>query len=223
MVIASDNGSSITLARYLPPVPQSGPAFVITGPTSITAGTAGTFTVSVLNPDGSADTGYTGTVQFTSSDPQAVLPANYTFTAADQGVHTFTVMLKTAGSQAITATDTVTGSITGSDTGIAVQPAAAGQFVLSAPSSVKHGSAFSLTLTVEDAYGNVVTGYTGTVHFSSSDGTATLPANYTFTAADAGVHTFTRKTILRTRGTQTLTATDTLNSGLSTTINVSVT
>ncbi len=50
-----------------------------------------------------------GTAHFTSSDIQAVLPANYTFTGVDAGVHVFSVTLKTAGSQSITATDTVTG------------------------------------------------------------------------------------------------------------------
>jgi hypothetical protein len=150
-----------------------------------------------------------------------VLPANYTFTAADQSVHTFTVTLKTAGSQSIAATDTVTGSINGSESGITVSPAAAAKFVLSAPSSVKSGAKFSLTLTVEDACGNVVTGYTGTVHFSSSDSTATLPKNYTFTVADNSVHTFTG-VILRKRGTTALTVTDTLNSGLTDTDSISV-
>ena len=53
-----------------------------------------------------------------------------------------------------------------------------------------------MTLTVEDAYGNVVTGYTGTVHFSTNDPGATLPPDYTFTAADAGVHTFTNAFVL---------------------------
>jgi len=50
--------------------------------------------------------------------------------------------------------------------------------------------AFSLTITIQDAYGNIVTGYTGTVHFTSTDNKATLPSNYTFTASDQGVHTF---------------------------------
>ncbi len=85
-----------------------------------------------------------------------------------------------------------------------------------------HGVAFSLTLTLEDAYGNIVTGYVGTIHFSSSDSTATLPVNYTFTAADAGQHTFTN-TILRKKGTQSLSATDTLHSALTVTTSISVT
>jgi hypothetical protein len=113
-------------------------------------------------------------------------------------MHTFTITLKTAGTQTIWASDAATCGIFGSETGIAVQPAAA-KFVLSAPSSVTHGVAFSVTLTVYDAYGNVATGYTGTVHFSSSDSTATLPANYTFTAADSGLHTFSG-VILRKKG-----------------------
>ena len=79
-----------------------------------------------------------------------------------------------------------------------------------------------MTLTVEDAYGNVVTGYTGTVHFTSSDSTATLPANYTFTAADAGVHTFTNALILKKKGTQTITVTDTKNSKLTDTDDIEV-
>ena len=54
-------------------------------PATITAGVAGSFTVTAKNADGSTNTGYRGTVHFTSSDPQAVLPADYTFTAADQG------------------------------------------------------------------------------------------------------------------------------------------
>src|SRR5262249_12216808 len=113
-------------------------------------------------------------------------------------------------------------SIAGSEGGIVVNPAAAAKFVLTAPSSATRGVVFSVTLTVEDAYGNVATGYTGTVHFSSSDGTATLPANNTFTGANAGVHTLTNKTTLRKKGMQTLTVTDTLNSALTATVTISV-
>jgi uncharacterized delta-60 repeat protein len=215
----SNNGTKVNVlaARYLPQA--TSPYFVITGSSSITAGTASTYTISVFNPDGSADTGYSGTVHITSSDAKAVLPADFTITG---GTATFSATLKTAGLQSLTTTDTVTSSINGSDASIQVNPAAASQFVLSAPSSVAHGKKFSLTLTVEDAFGNVVTGYVGTVHFTSSDGTATLPANYTFTAGDAGVHTFVSQTILRKRGTQTITVTDTQNSALTATDSINV-
>ena len=58
-----------------------------------------------------------------------------------------------------------------------------------------------------DAYGNVATGYLGTVKFTSSDTAAGLPSNYTFTSTDAGSHTFSAA--LTTTSTQTITATDT--------------
>jgi hypothetical protein len=177
-------------------------------PSPATAGVAGSFTVTALDSSGHVDTGYTGTVHFTSSDAHAVLPANYTFTASDQGVHTFTATLKTALTQSLTATDTSTGSITGSQTGITVNPAAASRFIVSGfPSPTTAGVAHSFTVTAEDAYGNTTTGYRGTVHFTSSDAHPVLPANYTFTASDQGVHTFTAT--LKTALTQSLTATDT--------------
>ena len=194
--------------------PAAASVMIVAGfPSTTTAGVAGNFTITLRDPYGNMASGYTGTVHFTSSDAKAVLPASYTFTAADAGVRTFSATLKTAGTQTLTAADTTIGGLSGSEAGITVNPAAASKFLISAPTTVQHGVAFSLTLTVEDAYGNVVTGYTGTVHFSSTDNKATLPANYTFTAADNGVHTFTGL-ILRKTGTQKITLTDTLNSSL---------
>jgi adhesin/invasin len=67
-------------------------------------------------------------------------------------------------------------------------------------------------VTAFDAYGNVVTGYTGTVHFTTSDAKASVPVDYTFTAADNGSHTFpyTLRTplVLRTTGSRWVRATD---------------
>ena len=59
------------------------------------------------------------------------------------------------------------------------------------PAATTAGTSLSVTVTAEDAYDNAATGYTGTVHFTSSDGQAVLPGDYTFTAGDAGAHTFT--------------------------------
>ena len=191
-------------------------------PSPDAAGTAGSFTVTARNGDGTTDTAYTGTVHFTSSDGQAVVPADYAFTAADAGVHTFSATLKTAGTQSLAATDTVSGLIFASQTGIVVKPAAASRLIIGGLPGVKHGVAFTFTVSLVDAYGNTATGYVGTVHFRSSDSTATLPADYTFTAADAGQHTFVNQTILRKKGKQTLTLVDALNSALSDTESVNV-
>src|SRR5262249_30837194 len=124
----------------------------------------------------------------------------------------------TAGSQSITATDTTTSSITGSAT-VTVDPAAASIFVLTAsPSTITAGDSTSVTVTAKDAYGNTATPYTGTVHFTSSDGQATLPADSTLTNG-TGMFTVT----LRTTGLRSVTATDTLTDSLSGSVDVSVT
>jgi uncharacterized delta-60 repeat protein len=156
LVIASSDGGAIALARYLPPVPQTSPSFFITGPTTLTAGTAATFTLSTLNPDNTADTGYSGTVQITSSDPQAGLPGNVVITG---GTGSFTVTLKTAGLQSVTATDVTNSSITGEDTPTTVNPAAASQVIFfPAPSNGTVGKPVAIQAAIADAYGNIETG-----------------------------------------------------------------
>jgi hypothetical protein len=197
-----------------------GPSFAVTGfPTSITAGTSGTITVTALNADGSVNTGYRGTVHFTSSDPHAVLPPDTTLT---NGTGIFSVTLVTAGTQSITVSDASNSGITGSETGITVSPAAATHFVLSGSTTITAGTAFNLMVTAVDAYGNTATAYTGTVHFSDSVGGATLPGNYTFQASDQGVHTFS-KLKLKTKGVQTITVMDTLNNSILGTWTIDVT
>jgi hypothetical protein len=60
-------------------------------------------TVTALNGT-ATDPTFQGTVTLSStSDPLAVLPAAYTFTAADAGVHTFNVTFRHPGSQMLTA------------------------------------------------------------------------------------------------------------------------
>jgi sugar lactone lactonase YvrE len=84
--------------------------FLVSAASSTTAGTSFGLSISALDASGNVVPTYTGTVHFTSSDPQATLPADYTFTAADNGVHTFAnVTLSTAGNQTITVSDTASG------------------------------------------------------------------------------------------------------------------
>src|SRR5207247_2641746 len=132
-------------------------------PSPMTAGSAGNFTVTAKDPYGNTASGYTGTVHFTSSDSQAILPANYTFMAGDAGVHTFSATLKTAASQSLTVTDTANGGITGSQSGITILlPAATLLRAAGFPSPTTAGSAANFTVTAKDPYGNKATGYTGT-------------------------------------------------------------
>jgi hypothetical protein len=98
--------------------------------------------------------------------------------------------LKTAGTWAIRVRDTAHSTVTGLKTGIAVSPASLSRFVVGFPTATTAGQAQTFVVTGYDAYGNVATGYTGTVHFTSSDSHAVLPPAYTFLPADAGQHTF---------------------------------
>ena len=190
-------------------------------PTSVTAGVAGSLTVTAQDAYGNVATGYAGTIHFGSSDRQALLPGDYTFTPTDGGTHSFNTTLKTAGTQWIAAADTLIPSLAATETGILVTPAAATRLQITGPASIKAGTSFSITVTAYDAYGNIATGYTGTVAFKSSDTSGTLPKNYTFTAADRGVHTFTGL-ILKRKGTQTVVVTDTLTGTILASVNLYV-
>jgi hypothetical protein len=156
-----------------------------------TAGTPFDVTVTALDPFGNVATSFQGTVQLSTNDPAKgiTLPPAYTFVSGDDGVHTFTneVTLLTAGQHTVTATDppVVRGP---SGTGmVSVQAAAASQLFISAPTTVTAGNSFNVTVTARDVYNNVATGFTGTVHFTSSDGNAVPPGDYTFVSGDAGV------------------------------------
>jgi hypothetical protein len=203
------SGANAFVTKISPLTPTH---FRVDVPPSTTAGAAFSATVTVLDDANNVVLFYTGTVHFTTSDSQGILPADYTFTTGDQGVHPFTVTLKTAGRQTVTVTDTIAGFVSGTAP-VTVTPADAATLTLSGfPSPITAGVAGNMTVTFKDAYGNVATGYTGTVHFRSSDGQAVLPGDYTFTAADAGTHTFTAT--LTKAGSQVLTATDTVNGAL---------
>ena len=203
-VVASLDGGTVTAPDKL----------VITGAPQgpVAAGSSFNVTVTAETSSGQVDPGFAGTVSFTSTDGQAVLPGSYTFTTGtggDDGVHTFSVTLRTAGSQGITASD---GS-SSATAQVTVTPAAASQLVISISPTATVGSPLTFTVTARDPYGNVATGYAGTVSFTSTDGQAVLPAGYTFTTgagADDGAHTFT--VTFNTVGTQTVTATDSGNS-----------
>jgi RHS repeat-associated protein len=194
------------------------PRFVVSGvPATVTAGTSQTVTVEVRNSYGNRLTGYRGTAGFTSSDAQAAVPANHTFTAADAGIYSAMVTFKTAGTQSITAIDLATPAITGVQSGITVNPASAVSLaVTGVPASVGAGLSNSATVTAYDSYGNIATGYLGTIRFTSSDAQAILPADRAFLAADLGRVTVSG-IVFKTAGAQTLTATDTFTPSLNAT------
>jgi ELWxxDGT repeat protein len=173
-----------------------------------TAGQADSFTITALNADGTPDTSLSGTVSITVSDAKAIYPTSATLT---NGTGQFSVTFERAGPQSVTATDTQTPSDRGSASDLVVQAAQASSFTLTDfPSSVVVGVPGTFTVTAYDTYGNVATGYAGTVAFTSSDPAAVLPA-----AATLSNGTGQFRATLNTVGTnESLTATDTQNAAL---------
>jgi uncharacterized delta-60 repeat protein len=219
----ADYGKIVTggshVARFLPSTPASAPSFVVSGPASATAGVPFSVTVTATDANGNVLTNYMGTVDFASFDPQAALPPDYTFTSADQGVHTFTVTFYKATDQALFLADTGTPSVNGREVGLPVNPGAVAQFILEpSTTSVKSSMAFTMHSYAVDAYGNTTT-FNGTVHFSSSDPNATLPSDETYPGNFGLLGTF----ILRTKGTQTITMTDVDDPSVFSTITIQVT
>ncbi len=107
---------------------------------------------------------------------------NFSSVAADN-------IVKFNGIQAVVASATVTTIVT-------TVPASAttGPLTITISGKTATWTKFTVLNTVQviakDRFGNVVTNYQGTIHFSSSDITALLPPDYTFQATDLGQAAF---------------------------------
>src|SRR5262249_30704768 len=146
---------------------------------------------------GNLTPGYRGTVRFTTTDTlPGGMPGDYTFKAIDKGRHDFEVTLFTTGPVAsggfrdVTATDnTVDPNITGSFT-TQVLPGPVDHLSLETGDTATAGVIRQLTVAARDSYNNLVTDFTGTVTFRSSDPRAVRPDDYTFVADDHGKRSF---------------------------------
>ncbi|MGO8838103.1 MAG: beta strand repeat-containing protein [Limisphaerales bacterium] len=188
-------------------------------PTAQTAGSAFTVTVNAVDANWNPVSS-THTVGITSSDANAVLPANAALVA---GTKTFSVTFKTAGSRTVTATDITDGTKTantspatavnaGAFTQVQVllpgETAAPGTSTgkTGTPAKQTAGTAFSgIVVNAVDANWNLVNTVTDTVQiYTSSDPNASLP---TAAALAGGAKTFS--VTFKTAGSQTVTAKDT--------------
>jgi len=176
---------------------QAATSFDVVLPAMATRDVPFTFTVTARDGSG-VDAAYLGTVHFTSSDPGATLPANYTFTPGDAGTHQFSATMphpdppfQQSVTRTITATDASNGSIHGTgSTAVWWDSDTVRHFHIVDPGTVHKGAAFQTEVWALNASFELVTGFTGTVHFNGTNGLA-VPANYTFTPGDQGKHLFT--------------------------------
>ncbi|WP_224361636.1 S8 family serine peptidase [Hyalangium versicolor] len=193
-------------------VPPPGPAvaYKLTGlPTTFPAGTSSTVTLTAVDAVGTTAIDYAGTAAFTSSDPQAVLPTDVTFTA---GVATGSVSLRKLGTQTLTATDTTNPALTATGSTTVTAGAATALVITVQPITTKAGASIAPAVKVGlvDQFGNAVTTGTNTVSVAlgTNPGSSTLSGTASV-AMVAGVATFSNLSLDKVGTGYTLVASST--------------
>jgi serine/threonine protein kinase len=177
--------------------------------------------VEALDRGNQAEAGYTGSVRFSSSDPRAVLPADYTFVPTDKGQRVFTIKFRTPGSQSVAVTD-VRGQLIPGSAAVWVFRSTDLRLELEAPTSVTAGKPFSGAMSVFGPYGQwSIRGYGGRVRFHCTDAGATLPADYTWKREER-YYRFRDAFTLPALGKWTIRVTDTALPQLTSTATVTV-
>jgi hypothetical protein len=176
-------------------------------PSAAIAGSLFGVTIGLRDRFDNIATGYAGTISLTTTDARAQLPPSATYAVGDAGSRAFSTVLRTTGSQTVTATDAANPAIH-CDVAVVVTPAAP-RLVITAPSASNAGYPVSVTVAVMDVFDNAIVDFADTVAFTSSDrGTgAVTPPSITFTGSEHGVAT-TAATFV-TPGSQVLVATTT--------------
>jgi hypothetical protein len=156
--VGSFQGStSVTVA------PAAASKFTVSNPGTQVAGTAFPVTLTAFDQYGNQATGYTGAKAITfsgpSNSPSGQAPTYPSTVSFSGGVGTPSITLYDVQSTTLTATQ---GSVTGTSTAFSITPTGASSFSVSNPGTVTAGSAFNVTLTALDAFGNAAPSYTGT-------------------------------------------------------------
>ena len=172
-------------------------------PSATVPGASHVVTITATDSEGVVATNDNRTLHFTSTDDNAQLPADLALVA---GVATATVTLANAGSHTVSASE-IGSSLVATNT-VAVSGAIELE-VTGVESHVDAGEKSTVSVTAVDGNGDTVTDYAGTVHFTSTDGRAVLPADAKLVN---GVNDF--EVALTTAGTQSITVAGVRNTSL---------
>ena len=166
-----------------------------------TAGTPFSITITAKDAYDNTLAGYTGTVDLATTAGTIVPTQSGAFVG---GVRTESVTVSLAGTgKTITVTDHG-GTKTGASSPFTVNPGALDHFSFAAIGSQVAGTPFSITMTAQDASGNTVTGYAGTVDLVTTAGTIAPTQSGTFSG---GIRTES-VTVTGAGSGKTITATD---------------
>jgi hypothetical protein len=208
--LTASNGQGLTGALQLAVTPADAATLAFGSlSTAMQVDVPSPFTVSALDPYGNLATGFAGTVTLASDDPNALLtPSPHTFDpSSDAGSHAFTATFWRAGLRTLTAA--AAGLPAASQPGIAVGAGSAMHAKLVLPATFTAGVAQGATVTLQDAHGNVATGYSGAITLSTNadpNWVVTPAVPYTFNPnTDQGAKTF--MITFRAAGTATVSAT----------------
>jgi hypothetical protein len=158
--------------------PGAATSFRLVAPSGATAGAPFNVTITARDAYGNTATGYNGAATLTSSDGESVAPAPIPFTS---GTGSTTVTLTLAHAVTLTAS---AGPLTGSSS-VSVSPGAAASFRLVAPGGATVYLPFNVTIKAVDRFGNLATGYNGTVTLSSSNARSVPSTPLRFTSGSA--------------------------------------
>lgn len=148
---------------------------------SVDLGTSLSFNLYLKDRFDNALEDFTGTVNFTYSDPTVVGPANYTFQNFENGFKRFLLAIIPAnlGDFTITATDALSGNSDTTDV-ISVVSGETINFTLS-PSTISlpAGRNFSFAVTASNSAGDLNEQYNGGIRFATLDSRALIPQDST--------------------------------------------
>ena len=179
--------------------------FSVSAPGNATAGVAFYVNVAAVGQSGNVVKGYRGTVHVTSTDPLAVLPADFVLAG---GAKQISIKLRSPGIHTLTLTDTASPALTGTSGGVNVTVIPT-KFVISGPATTVAGSPVLFTITAKDDVGNIAAEYSGKARFQTTDPLATVPADTTITNGKG-----TCIILFKTSGTWKVSASDTANAAI---------
>lgn len=174
--------------------------------TSFTVGLSNSLIVKALDDTETQVGSYSGAVNITCSDPNAILPINMTMPINGGIGGGLTFHFGTAGSQTITVTDIADNTLVGT---LTVTVAPIHFSVTVSPTTITAGESVNVTVTALDAADNIVallgnSGYGGSIDFVSTDSQAVYPLEGSTRNLINGSRTF--NITLNTPGAQTITA-----------------
>jgi hypothetical protein len=143
------------------------------------------------------------TYHLTSSDGDAVLPADTPADTQNPFGTNLGALFCTSGPQTLTAAAVENPAVNGTmAVTVGAAPGPAASFTLDVAPTAEAGEALDAEVAAWDACGNIATGFTGTVVFDTSDDAGDVPNPHQFTAGDAGVYQATEPFVFRTPGEQ---------------------